>query len=118
MHNFKELIVWQKARILVKDIYILTANFPNEEKFGLSSQIKRAVVSIASNIAEGAGRGSDKDFIRFLDMANGSAFELETQLYLSFDLEFIDEEKLNKVLKQLSEIQKLIYGFKTKLISN
>ena len=118
MHNFKELIVWKKARVLVKDIYILIADFPNEEKFGLSSQIKRAVVSIASNIAEGAGRGSDKDFIRFLDMANGSAFELETQLYLSFDLQFIDEENLNKFLEQLSEIQKLIYGFKAKLISN
>lgn len=117
MHNFKELIVWQKSRELVKDIYILTEKFPNDEKFGLTSQIKRAAVSIASNIAEGSGRGSDKECVRFLDMANGSAFELETQLYLAFDLSFIDEDLLNKILEQVTEVQKLIYGFKTRLLN-
>jgi four helix bundle protein len=91
LHNFKDLIVWQKARILVKDIYNLVADFPEDEKFEITSQIKRATISISSNIAEGAGRNSDKDFIRFLDIANGSAFELETQLYLSFDLGFINK---------------------------
>ena len=88
MHNFKELDVWKKSRILVKDIYLLLANFPDVEKFGIISQMKRAVVSIPSNIAEGSGRSSDKEFVRFLDIALGSAFELETQLYLSFDLSF------------------------------
>ncbi|MBK7107294.1 MAG: four helix bundle protein [Ignavibacteriae bacterium] len=115
MHNFKELIVWQKARFLVKDIYNLVSNFPIDEKFGLTSQIKRAVISISSNIAEGAGRDSDKDFIRFLDMANGSAFELETQLYLAFDLNFINKTDLENILGQVIEIEKLIYGFRNKL---
>lgn len=115
MHNFKELIVWQKARILVKDIYNLVRNFPDDEKFGLSSQMKRAAISIPSNIAEGAGRGTNKDFTRFLNIANGSAFELESQLYLSFDLEFIEEETLIKYSEKITEIQKLIYGFRTRL---
>lgn len=115
MHNFRDLIVWQKARFLVKDIYNLVSNFPIDEKFGLTSQIKRAVISISSNIAEGAGRDSDKDFIRFLDMANGSTFELETQLYLAFDLNFINKTDLEIILGQVIEIEKLIYGFRNKL---
>ncbi|MFZ1288908.1 MAG: four helix bundle protein [Melioribacteraceae bacterium] len=116
MHNFKDLIVWQKARLLVKDIYNLVADFPEDEKFGIVSQIKRAVISIASNIAEGAARNSDKDFIRFLDIANGSAFELETQLYLAFDLGFINNLQLEKYIENVTEIEKMIYGFKNKLI--
>lgn len=79
MHKYKELIVWQKSRLLVKDVYDLMNVLPEDEKFGLISQIKRAAVSMVSNIAEEAGRSSDKDFIRFLDIANGSAFELEAQ---------------------------------------
>lgn len=115
MHNYKELIVWQKARILVKDIYVLVANFPEDEKFGLSSQIKRTSVSIPSNIAEGAGRSSDKDFLRFLDIANGSAFELETQIQLALDLGFIRKKDLTNYLDNITEVQKLIYGFRSKL---
>lgn len=118
MHKFKELIVWQKSRVFVKQIYNLVKNFPDDEKFGLTLQMKRAAISIPSNIAEGAGRGTDKDFIRFLDIANGSAYELETQLYLSYDLEFISEENLNNYLLEITEIEKLIYGFKTKLENN
>jgi four helix bundle protein len=91
MHKYKELIVWQKARILVKDIYILTESFPNSEKYGITSQIQRAVISIPANIAEGSGRGSNKDFSRFLDIAIASAFELETEIILSYDLIFISE---------------------------
>ncbi len=74
MHNFREMKIWQKARELVIEIYKATAEFPSEEKFALVSQMQRAAVSIPSNIAEGAGRNSDKDFNRFLDIANGSAF--------------------------------------------
>jgi len=96
----------------------LVACFPKDEKFGIISQIKRAVISISSNIAEGAGRNSDKDFIRFLDIANGSAFELEAHLYLSFNLGFINENNLEKLLEQISEIEKLIYGFKNKLLQS
>ncbi len=116
MHNFKELDVWKKSRILVKDIYLLLANFPDVEKFGIISQMKRAVVSIPSNIAEGSGRSSDKEFVRFLDIALGSAFELETQLYLSFDLSFISNKELNDILLKLTEIEKMIHGFKKRLM--
>ena len=91
---------------------------PEDEKFGLVSQIKRATVSVVSNIAEGSGRSSDKDFIRFLDIANGSAFELEAQFYLSFDLDFIKEDILNNFLEKITEVQKLIYGFRTRLSDN
>lgn len=115
MHNFKELKIWQKGRSIVKEIYLTVSNFPPEEKFALTSQMKRAVISIPSNIAEGAGRKTDKDFLRFLDIANGSAFELETHLYLAFDLDFIDEETLNNLIINIEEIEKMIYGFKKTL---
>ncbi len=115
MHDFKKLIVWQKTRDLVKNIYLLTKSFPKEELYGLTSQIRRSAVSILSNIAEGAGRNSKKDFNRFLDIANGSAFELETQIILSFDLGYITETEMNSILNQIEEIQKMIYGLKNKL---
>ncbi len=116
MHNFKELKVWQKGRSFVKEIYLASSKFPPEERYALTSQMKRAVVSIPSNIAEGAWRETAKEFARFLNIANGSAFELETQIYLAFDLEFINEEKLNNFLDKIEEIEKMIYGFKKRLI--
>jgi len=82
MHNFKDLKVWQKSMDLAIDIYKATSLFPRDEKFGLVSQIKRCSVSIPSNIAEGSGRGSDKEFNHFLNISQGSAFELETQLII------------------------------------
>lgn len=115
MHNFKELKIWQKGRSFVKDIYLTVAKFPLEERFALTLQMKRAAISIPSNVAEGAGRGTEKEFARFLDIANGSAFELETQIYLAFDLEFINEEKLNILIDKIEEIEKMIYGFKKSL---
>ncbi|MCW3805177.1 four helix bundle protein [Plebeiibacterium marinum] len=114
MHNFKELKVWQKSRMLVKTIYQITNIFPKEESFGLISQMRRAVVSIPSNIAEGAGRGTDKDFGRFLDIAYGSSFELETQLLLCVDLEYISENVLNETEPQIKEIQRMLYSLKSK----
>ena len=110
MHNFKELKVWQKARTLVKEVYLEVSNYPNNEKFGLTSQIKRAVVSIPSNIAEGAGRNTNKDFTRFLNISLGSAYELETQIILSNDLDLISEKQLEIINKHISEIQKMIHG--------
>ncbi len=94
MHKFKELSVWQKSRTLVKDIYDLTKSFPNEEIYGLTSQIRRATVSIPTNIAEGAGRRTNPQFANFLDIALGSAIEVENLLILSNDLEFISDENL------------------------
>lgn len=117
MHNFKELKIWQKSRTFVKDIYILTKQFPNDELFVTTSQMRRAALSIPSNIAEGAGRESDKDFSRFLDIANGSAFELESQIYIACDLEYYSEEKMDVYIEKIQELQKMIYHFKKHLNS-
>lgn len=97
MHNFKELKIWQKGRLIVKEIYSFTKNYPKEEQFGLTNQIRRAAVSILSNIAEGSGISSSKDFARFLEIALSSAFELETQIILSNDLGFLNENTFNEM---------------------
>lgn len=114
-HNFEQLVAWQKARAFVKELYIITRLFPDEERFGLTSQMRRAAVSIPSNIAEGCGFDSDKQVNRFLEIAVGSTCELETQLYLSFDLGYINQELLQSLRKDLIEVRKLILGFKRKL---
>ena len=115
MHNFKELKIWQLSRCFVKDIYLLTKKFPDNERFGLTQQIRRAVVSIPSNIAEGSGRRSDNDFLRFLDIANGSAFEVETQLILSLDLEYISQTEFDLLNEKLQVIEKMIFNFNQSL---
>jgi len=91
MHNFKELIIWQKSIELSKLVYQIALQLPEDEKYGLSSQIKRSAVSIASNIAEGAGRNSDKEFKQFLSISHGSCTELETQLILCNELKLIPQ---------------------------
>ena len=116
MHNFKELIVWQKSRSLVRDVYKLTQKFPADERFGLTQQIRRASVSISSNIAEGSGRGTNNDFLHFIDIANGSAFEVETQLYLALDLEYISQSEFEEITIKLLDVEKLIYNFKKSLL--
>ncbi len=110
MHNFKELKVWQLSRNLVKEIYEITSNFPVSEKYGLTSQLRRCVVSIPTNIAEGSGRNTDKDVAQFLNISLGSAFELETLLILSFDVQLIQEEQLELLSNKISEIQKMTFG--------
>jgi four helix bundle protein len=108
---FTNLEVWKEARILVKLVYSHVASFPREEMFGLQSQIKRSVISIPSNVAEGCGRNHTKDSLQFFYVARGSAYELEAQLYLSCDLGFINEDQLNNILKQLELVRKLLAGF-------
>jgi len=108
MHNFKELNVWQKARAFSKSIYSLTSDFPKVEQFGVVSQLRRASVSISSNIAEGSGRGSDKDMCRFLDIALGSAFEVESLLYLALDLGYINQNDFDNLNSQVLEIGKML----------
>ena len=115
MHNFKELKIWQLSRYFVKDIYLLTKNFPADERFGLTQQIRRAAVSIPSNIAEGSGRGTNNDFSHFLDIANGSAFEVETQLILSLDLEYISQAEFDLINEKLQVIEKMIFNFNQSL---
>ncbi|HRG87386.1 MAG TPA: four helix bundle protein [Chitinophagales bacterium] len=109
--SYTQLEVWKKARILVCAVYRLTAKFPKEELYGLTSQIRRAAVSIPSNIAEGCGRQYKKETIQFQFIARGSQYELETELYLAFDLGFISEQELNSTLDLLIECRKLISGF-------
>jgi four helix bundle protein len=110
MHKYKELKVWQKARDLVKFIYKLTKKYPKEEIYSLTSQVRRAAVSIPSNIAEGAGHFSDKEFSRFLEIAYASSCELDTQVILSFDLNFINEVELSESNNRIDELQKMISG--------
>lgn len=109
--NYIDLDVWKGARSLSKEVYLASSQFPSEEKFGLISQIRRAVVSIPSNIAEGCGRNYPKDSIQFFYIARGSIYEVETQLYLSFDLDFIFEIDLIAVLEKLETTRKLLNGF-------
>lgn len=115
MHQFKELTVWQKAVDLATKVYQYTKNFPSEEKFGLTSQIRRSVVSISSNIAEGAGRKSKKEFKHFLNIAYGSASELETQLLIAQNLNFLDKNHYELLSESISEIQKMIYSLSKSL---
>jgi four helix bundle protein len=116
MHNLKELKIWIKAIDLAAEVYRVTSSFPAEEKFGLTSQSRRAAVSISSNIAEGAGRSSSKEFKYFLGIANGSSFELQTQLFISSKLGLINSEELEKLLLLIDELQKMNYGFQNMLI--
>ncbi|KAB1231209.1 four helix bundle protein [Chryseobacterium viscerum] len=115
MHNFEKLLFWQKSIALAKNIYIICKEISSDEKFGLISQIKRCVVSIPSNIAEGSGRNSSKEFNHFLAIALGSAFELQTQLILVKELNLLTEDKVNALLNEVSEIQRMIYSFKNSL---
>jgi four helix bundle protein len=115
MHNLKELKIWKKAIDLAVEVYRVTALFPPDEKYGLTSQTRRAAVSISSNIAEGAGRNSEKEFKYFLGIANGSSFELQTQLFISNKLSLLSNEDLEKILQQIEELQKMNYGFQNML---
>lgn len=114
-HNFKELKIWKESIELVKLTYLLSNELPDNEKFGLKSQIQRSAVSIPSNIAEGSSRSSNKDFSRFLEIAVGSAYEVETQLLIASDLGFVNNEESEKIAGELNEIVKMISRFRTTL---
>ncbi len=110
MNNFRELKVWQKAINLAAKVYKETEKLPKHELYGLTSQIRRCSVSISSNTAEGAGRQSKKESRHFLDVATGSAYELETQLLISKNLNYLKSEDF-KILKEMNiEIQKMLYS--------
>lgn len=110
--NYKDLIVWQTSRVLVKDIYELCANLPMDEKYGMSSQLKRAAVSIPSNIAEGYRRNNRKEYVQFLGIAAGSAAEVETQLILVNDIFGIDTTNM---IGKITEVQKMLRAISNKL---
>jgi len=111
MHKIEDLKIWQKSMKLTKLVYEVVAMLPSDEKYGLISQIKRSSVSIPSNIAEGAGRNSNKEFKHFLSIANGSAYELQTQLTLTVELNLISKEKVQPVINLIVEVQKMNYSF-------
>ncbi len=117
-HNFKNLHVWQESMGLIKDTYTLTAGFPDIEKFGLRSQINRSCISIASNIAEGSSKTSNKHFIQFLEISLGSSFEYETQMIASKSLGYISQEEFCKFEEKINLIQKKISNFIVKLRSD
>jgi len=107
MNNFKELNIWKDAMLIAKNIFVVTKQFPSDERFGLVSQINRSVVSIPSNIAEGCGRSSKKEFHHFLAIALGSSYELETQLMLAESFGYISAEKLNELQVEITKNQKM-----------
>ena len=115
MHNFRKLDIWIEARRLVKVIYQLTQKFPDREQFGLSNQICRAVVSIPSNIAEGSAKSSNKKFSRYIEYAVGSSFEVETQLTLAFDLDYINIEDFEEIATAFQKHQIKMCNFKNTL---
>lgn len=110
MRPHHNLDVWKKAVDFVVDVYKITDTFPNEEKFGLTSQIRRASVSIAANIAEGAARKSTKEFVNFLSISQGSTSEVETELLISFRLNYLNEDNYRKLFTSLDEIGKMLTG--------
>lgn len=115
MRNFRKFVVWHEAIALVDQIYTLCDNFPKYEMFALSDQLRRAAVSIPSNIAEGSYRTSDVEFAHFLEIAMGSTFEVETQLQIAYRRGFVTEENYKSVLLSINTIEKRLNGFITKL---
>ena len=122
MGTYRDLLAWQKGIQLAKAVYQLTANYPSDERFGLTNQMRRCSVSIPSNIAEGFGRGSDKELVQFLYVSLGSSNELDTQLTISYELSFITEDKFKEIEYQNNKVNKmlqsLIYRRKKGLDSN
>ena len=117
-HNFKNLKVWQKAVELAVLVYEVTKSFPTEEKFGITSQMRRSNVSTSSNIAEGSARNSSKAFCNCLDISLGESFELETQLIIAFRTGILPEEKFSLLSLEISELQKMVIGFKNTVEAN
>jgi four helix bundle protein len=108
--GFKDLVAWQKAMTLVTDIYRLTERLPDHERFGLTSQLRRAAVSVPSNVAEGHGRVQKKDYQRFVDIARGSTNEIETQLLVAVNLGFLTESHVDATMTLLDELQRILKG--------
>lgn len=108
--NYRELVVWQKAMAVVTQVYRVSSKWPAQERFGLIPQARRCAVSVASNIAEGEGRGSDQDFVRFLWIAHGSLRELETPLLIAEELEFSARVQIRSLLSACEEVGRMIQG--------
>ena len=110
MRNFRRLDVGLRARELVSDIYSVTASFPMEERFGLTSQVRRAAISVVANIAEGCGRSTDSDFARFLDIAQGSLHEVDAELTVAADLGFTPQRDVEQLQSDIGQLRKMLHG--------
>ena len=117
MRDFRNLKVWEKAHRLALTVYVATKDFPKEERFGLTSQVRRSVVSIASNIAEGCGRGGERELARFLDIAAGSAAEFEYQVLLARELHFLDKKTYDQIAADIREVKQMLASLIRKLRS-
>lgn len=117
-HNFKNLKVWEKSVDLAVKVYHVTNEFPNEEKFGITSQMRRSSVSIPSNIAEGTARNTSKAVLNSLDISLGESFELETQAIIAHRVGLLDQKSFDELGVDLSEVQRMIHGFMQTLESN
>lgn len=115
MKTFRELFIWQKAMTLVSNTYKITQNFPKEEIFGLTSQIRRSAISLPSNIAEGYGRESNKDFSRFINIAISSLFELQTQIEIAKNINYLNENEFKNLYDETRELEAMIVSFSKKL---
>jgi len=109
--SYQDLDVWKQSKALVRDIYELTKAFPKEEQFGLTNQLRRAAVSIPSNIAEGCGRNHFKDSIQFFFVSRGSLYEIETQIIIAFDLGYISNSDLKNIITKIKSCKRLLNGF-------
>lgn len=118
MQDFTQLKVWKKAHTFTINLYKITANFPPEERFGLTNQIRRASISIESNLAEGCGRNGDKEFARFVDISQGSAYEVKCQVLITRDLKYIDSKKSELLINKINEISKMLNSLNQKLRAN
>lgn len=116
--SYKDLSVWQKSISLAKEIYFVTEEFPKREHFGLSQQMRRAAVSVVSNIAEGAARHSNKEFVQFLVIARGSLAELTTQMTIASEVGFLDAAVTENLESQCTEISKMLSGLRLRLTTN
>ncbi len=113
--TFRDLLVWQKSMALVTEVYRASSSFPADERFGLTSQLRRCVVSIPSNIAEGFGRDTTNDYLRFLGIAKGSLYEAQTQIEIGRNLQFIEESRFSILLEQAREIERMLTSMIRKL---
>jgi len=116
VHDFKELDVWRRGVVLCVRIYALTEAFPKSQQFGLMSQAQRSAVSIPSNIAEGSGRSSNREFARFLNIAYGSACELETQMILAQELGYVSESDLHRASNDIDEVRRMLFSLRRSLV--
>ena len=108
MKTYRDLVVWQKSMQLVTQVYLITKRFPKEELYALTPQIRRSCISIPSNIAEGYGRNSKNDYLRFLQIASGSLYELQTQLEICLNLDYLSKQRFEEIYKQSREIERML----------